>query len=126
MAQGSQVFKDGNRHDDRSADPRVKQGLPRTTSYRNLRLCAIWAVAVAVACGFVIHPNRYLQFPGGCAAAVSGFSFPTERASSRFSRRCVAIGPRFGFFGKSRNTMTMEKRSWVEPRSLFRQHLQEA
>jgi hypothetical protein len=44
-------------------DPRVRQGLPRTTSYRNVRWCAIWAVAVVIAGGLVIHQNRYLQFP---------------------------------------------------------------
>ena len=44
-------------------DPQVRQGLPRITSYRNVRWCAIWAAAVVIGCGFVVHPNIYLQFP---------------------------------------------------------------
>ncbi|HTO80565.1 MAG TPA: hypothetical protein VMJ31_12390 [Methylocystis sp.] len=44
-------------------DPQARRSLPRITSFRNLRWCAVWTVAVVVACGFVIHPNRYLQFP---------------------------------------------------------------
>jgi hypothetical protein len=44
-------------------DPQVRQGLPRISCYRNLRWCAIWAVAVAIAFALVVHPNRYLQFP---------------------------------------------------------------
>jgi len=44
-------------------NPRVRESLPRAISFRNLRWCGLWAVAVAVTCGFVVHPNRYLQFP---------------------------------------------------------------
>jgi len=44
-------------------NPQVRQSLPRVISFRNARWCGLWATAVVIACGFALHPNRYLQFP---------------------------------------------------------------